>query len=115
MRIDEKWIRYVLTNNSRIKSQIEQRIVEVTDKKEKDIIKTIFSADYNLKKISLNCLTELYKDMTPFEREVMFQRFSLGYTSERVGYNVGYEKRTIERIVKKQKEKLYNMIKERVN
>ena len=124
--INDKFIKYILYNELKIKNRLSLFLItdECIDnapgiskqktgrEAENSIIKKLVDEDYVFKSQCLKCVEKLYKDMQPIERDIMIFKFRYKYSSERVGYEVGYSRSNVDNIIRKQKDKLKNMLRD---
>ena len=128
-KTSEKWIKYLLSNENRIRHRLD--LFLMTDNEsvgenlgvstsktgretENRLVNKLTDKNYIYKTTCLECVKRLYEEMTPMEYEIMVLKFRHGYNSERVGFEVGYSRSSIDSIVKVQKDKLKKMIDEEV-
>ena len=123
MVVTDKWIKYLLRNEIKIKQRLELFLktdehgeyLNVSTSKsgretENKLVKKLTDKNYIYKMHCLKCIEILYDEMQHIEYEIMTMKFRRGYSSERVGFEVGYSRATVDNIVRGQKEKLKAMI-----
>lgn len=124
-KYNDDWVTYLLKNENKIRNRLELYLMTdnenstenlgITCSKtgretENKIVKKITNKNYVFRKRCLQCLEEYYNECSHLEQEIWTMRFRLGYSCDRVGFEVSYEKSSVYNYLKKIKDELTTRI-----
>lgn len=114
-KTDDSFIRYLLRREGRIRNRLSLYLMtdnedreenlgvktsNVGNSTENNIVKKITDKNYVFFCECLACMDKLYSELSRMEQEVWLLHFKLGWSVERVGYEVGYSRASIYNILK---------------
>lgn len=126
-KVDFRYVCYLLSNEDRIKKELEYFFQEgygtSYDKEDVDIfldnnravdslIKKLEDRDYVFKKRSVECVERLRNEISLFEWNIICMKFRRHYTSERIGREVHYSRSYVDNIIFNCKNRLLELVRE---
>lgn len=120
-KYNDDWVTYLLENETRVRNRLELYLMTDNENSnenlgivssktgretENKIVKKITNKNYEFRKRCLKCLEEYFEECSYLEQEIWTMRFKLGYSCDRVGREIGYEKTTVYNYLKKLRDEL---------